>query len=151
MEFLMTYGWAIMIVLVGIGAFAYFGILNPQKTLPDRCTFTAGIDCAETRLILQGGNQLNVTVVLANKLGERIIIQNVTMNTTRGGANYGNTFCLPTTTVDADGRQTISCLLPAGSAIQRGKGGKAQVTIQYRKLSGSLTQVANGELMATIQ
>ena len=29
MEFLMTYGWAILVVLVVIGALAYFGILSP--------------------------------------------------------------------------------------------------------------------------
>jgi len=34
MEFLMTYGWAILIVLVAIGALAYFGVLAPDKFLP---------------------------------------------------------------------------------------------------------------------
>jgi len=34
MEFLMTYGWAILVVLVAIGALAYFGVLNPERFLP---------------------------------------------------------------------------------------------------------------------
>lgn len=29
MEFLMTYGWAILVVLAAIGALAYFGVLSP--------------------------------------------------------------------------------------------------------------------------
>jgi len=28
-EFLMTYGWAIIVVLVVVGALAYFGVLSP--------------------------------------------------------------------------------------------------------------------------
>ena len=31
MEFLMTYGWAILVVLVAICALAYFGVLSPDK------------------------------------------------------------------------------------------------------------------------
>jgi len=34
MEFLMTYGWAILVVLLAIAALAYFGVLNPERYLP---------------------------------------------------------------------------------------------------------------------
>jgi hypothetical protein len=30
-DFLFTYGWAILTVLVAIGALAYFGVLNPKN------------------------------------------------------------------------------------------------------------------------
>ena len=42
MEFLMTYGWAILVVLVVIGALAYFGVLNPRNLVPNSCKMTAG-------------------------------------------------------------------------------------------------------------
>ncbi|MBI4150302.1 hypothetical protein HY488_02765 [Candidatus Woesearchaeota archaeon] len=45
MEFLMTYGWAILVVLVVIGALAYFGVLSPGRLLPDRCQLPPGISC----------------------------------------------------------------------------------------------------------
>lgn len=47
MEFLMTYGWAILVVLVAIGALAYFGVLNPARFLPSSCTITPGISCED--------------------------------------------------------------------------------------------------------
>ena len=34
MEFLMTYGWAILVVLAAIAALAYFGVLSPARFLP---------------------------------------------------------------------------------------------------------------------
>jgi uncharacterized protein (UPF0333 family) len=53
MEFLMTYGWAILVVLAAIAALAYFGVLSPSKILPERTTFSAplpNVDTAEVDL-----------------------------------------------------------------------------------------------------
>jgi hypothetical protein len=48
MEFLMTYGWAILVVLAAIGALAYFGVLSPSNLLPEKCEFPSGLTCTET-------------------------------------------------------------------------------------------------------
>lgn len=64
MEFLMTYGWAILVVLVAIGALAYFGVLSPDNFLPTKCQLPAGIACIDHRATATG-----VTVVLQNGLG----------------------------------------------------------------------------------
>jgi hypothetical protein len=45
MEFLMTYGWALLVVLVAIGALAYFGVFSPQTFLPGQCVFFPGVSC----------------------------------------------------------------------------------------------------------
>lgn len=47
MEFLLTYGWAIILVLVVIAALAYFGVLSPAKMLPGKCMFQIGFDCVD--------------------------------------------------------------------------------------------------------
>ncbi|MDP3765686.1 MAG: hypothetical protein Q8R04_04170 [Nanoarchaeota archaeon] len=47
LEFLMTYGWAILIVLVVVGTLAYFGVLSPDRFLPLRCSFPSGISCLD--------------------------------------------------------------------------------------------------------
>ncbi len=47
MEFLMTYGWAILVVLVVIGALAYFGVLSPSTLLPEKCTFPVSVNCID--------------------------------------------------------------------------------------------------------
>ncbi len=72
MEFLMTYGWAILVVLVAIGALAYFGVLSPSKFLPSSCTLEAGFGCDSFKaddsddtiqLIMRNGKGQSLTAV----------------------------------------------------------------------------------------
>ncbi len=70
MEFLMTYGWAILVVLIAIGALAYFGVLNPGRYLPSSCTISNQIGCNEFKVT--GGaaaNTVAITLVLQNGRG----------------------------------------------------------------------------------
>ena len=66
MEFLMTYGWAILVVLVAVGALAYFGVLSPDNFLPNRCTLPSGIGCVDHKAV---ASTSTVSVVLRNGLG----------------------------------------------------------------------------------
>jgi|SRR3989344_782376 len=80
MEFLMTYGWAILVVLVVIGALAYFGVLSPKKLLPDKCLFGAGVgSCTDFQAASSDGD---ITLVLSNGLGETITIAGYTFGAT---------------------------------------------------------------------
>jgi len=51
MEFLMTYGWAILIVVVVLGALIYLKVLSPDKMMPEKCIFASS-----SRLICSGIN-----------------------------------------------------------------------------------------------
>ena len=50
LEFIMTYGWAILVVLVAVGALAYFGVLSPDRFLPSKCTLSAGLACVDHKV-----------------------------------------------------------------------------------------------------
>jgi len=84
MEFLMTYGWAILVVLVVIGALSYFGVLNPQNLLPEKCTLPMGLYCKD-HIIKQGGD-LNgsVSLKLENGMGRGIMIRNIIVEGANG-------------------------------------------------------------------
>ena len=73
LEFLMTYGWAFLVILIMIGALAYFGVLSPTKFLPERCTFGSQFLCKDYVITL-GSTSANVTVKLQNNLGQAIYI-----------------------------------------------------------------------------
>ena len=68
MEFLMTYGWAILIVLLAIAALAYFGVLNPGRFMSSSCVFNQpGLSCIEFKV---DGNTGNITLVMQNGMGQ---------------------------------------------------------------------------------
>ncbi|OIO65415.1 hypothetical protein AUJ68_03195 [Candidatus Woesearchaeota archaeon CG1_02_57_44] len=70
MEFLMTYGWAIIVVLAAIGALAYFGVLSPTTILPQRTTFPSplpNIDVASVSALSD-----SVEVAFTNNVGYTI-------------------------------------------------------------------------------
>lgn len=47
MEFLTTYGWALVVVLVAMGALAYFGVWSPKSIMPDNCEIGVPFTCYE--------------------------------------------------------------------------------------------------------
>ncbi len=67
MEFLMTYGWAMLVVMAAVGTVAYFGILNPGQLLPDKCGFKAGFDCIDKPVV--NFNSGEVQLAIKNDLG----------------------------------------------------------------------------------
>jgi uncharacterized protein (UPF0333 family) len=82
MEFLMTYGWAILVVLAAIGALAYFGILSPSKILPNSYTMSGGISAGEYKVATDG----TVSLGFINNQGVQINITEVNISTTGGSA-----------------------------------------------------------------
>ena len=66
LEFLTSYGWAILVVLVMIGALSSFGILTPGTFLPERCNIDPSFSCVEYNALKEQGQ---VNVILRNQLG----------------------------------------------------------------------------------
>ncbi len=71
LEFLMTYGWAFLVILIMIGALAYFGVLNPTRFLPERCSFGTQLGCEDYILDGEAGS---VKLKIRNNLAYTINI-----------------------------------------------------------------------------
>jgi len=67
LEFLTTYGWAFLVILIMIGALAYFGVLNPSNLVPDTCTAGDGFTCTEYQATANESNAV-IEVILINTL-----------------------------------------------------------------------------------
>ena len=50
MEYLMTYGWAILVIIIVIAVLFYIGVLNPRNVTPTSCTFPPGLTCSSYKL-----------------------------------------------------------------------------------------------------
>ncbi|MFA5797841.1 MAG: hypothetical protein WC916_07470 [Candidatus Woesearchaeota archaeon] len=103
LEFLMTYGWAIVVVLVAIGALAYSGALNPSKTQSNRCMSQAGLGCMGMPII----SDTMIAFTLANAVGSGIHLSNTSEYPSRCSNIYfcdqGNITCTAGTKDVEDG------------------------------------------------
>ena len=75
LEFLMTYGWAILVVLIAVGALSYFGVLRTDTFFPDKCSLPAGLACLDYRV-----ESFKVVIVLQNTQGEAVTIDKVSVS-----------------------------------------------------------------------
>jgi len=81
LEFLTTYGWAFLVILIMIGTLAYFGILRPSRLLPDRCNFGPEVDCQDFQITHGDGTDGTIKVKLKNNVGELINIDSMSVST----------------------------------------------------------------------
>ena len=72
MEFLMTYGWALLVVIAAIGALAYFGVLKPQQFLPEQCILptSSAMTCLDFKVTPD-----EIVLLLSNSLKDKEIIE----------------------------------------------------------------------------
>ena len=96
MEFLMTYGWALLIVLIAVAALAYFGILNPSRFLPEQCDMPPGLTCQDFVIFDNG----TVRIKLQNGMSETL-----------------SNFALNITEVTPS---TASCVISANNSLTNG-------------------------------
>ena len=84
MEYLMTYGWALLAIVIVIAALIY---LNPFRA-PEICLFQQqGFSCSEPnpQLFVDSSGDLNMNVRIWNKLGQGVIIEDILCTSAPGG------------------------------------------------------------------
>jgi len=152
LEFLTTYAWAFLVILIMIGALAYFGVLKPSKLFPDRCNFGAEISCND--YAISSSDTFNIR--LKNVVGEPIVLQTITLKS-ESSTSYSCTLTSTTTLPYTWGTDTItdfsfdSCNTAASGFI---KGDKAKVAIimtyYLAKSSAIYTRQVEGEVFSTV-
>ena len=161
MEFLMTYGWAILVVLIAIGALAYFGVLNPNKLLSDRCTIStgSGLFCSDFASYSTPAPG-NVTMVIRNALSDPINIVSVYFNYSNGayectnGTGFAYTIqpdTTGTTQLYTTGRGASSCGNGAGAQFTSGAKLKGNIVVTYYQGTSTLVKTTTGSLITTVQ
>src|SRR3989338_7083429 len=131
MEFLMTYGWAILVVLIAIGALAYFGVLNPARFLQSSCTLFPGVACQSFKVGVSSAD-----FVLQNGVGQAVTLLNITISTPSQGSCTNATSGTGTTLSDGETEKvTITCA--SGTFGSPGERYKADLNISYAEGTGS--------------
>ena len=135
MEFLMTYGWAILVVLAAIAALAYFGVLSPEKFLPEKCLMETGFTCISSKV-----EPSQSTLVLQNGYGRTVIINRVDIGT------CSNTFNNTLTSEDQFTFVLTGCNNGVTKEIFKG-----EIIVKYTEKSTNLSKTAYGTINTKLE
>jgi hypothetical protein len=136
MEFLMTYGWAILVVLAAIAALAYFGVLSPEKILGEKCLIETGLACVSHKV-----EPTQVTLVLAQNTGKTLTIDSITVGSCSG--SFSETMLSGT-----------SHNFVIGGACDNGltkESFQGEITVGYTEKATNLTKTSYGNLNAKVE
>jgi len=140
LEFLMTYGWAILVVLAAIGALAYFGVLSPDKFLPEKCTIAPGIDCAGFKV-----ETSSITLVLRNGMGKDLTISEISIESSVAGT------CKKAFNTTFENGAMKTFVIDGCSNGNSGDRYKGDILITYTESMTGLTKTTDGSLTGKIQ
>jgi len=73
LEYLITYGWAILVILVVLAVLWYYGIFNPARWAGESVTEGSAFKVVDKNLVSTG----TLTLTLGNKAGTTVNITNI--------------------------------------------------------------------------
>ncbi|MFH1506347.1 MAG: hypothetical protein ABIE94_05170 [archaeon] len=151
LEFLTTYGWAFLVILVMIGALAYFGVLDPQNRLPEKCFVGPGFGCTDQT----GDSTANVIKVkVTNNLGSMATVSQITVDSAEPDCIGGVFAWGEAIPFDWDPNEIhelwIYPPLP-GCDLVAGDRAQATFTITYTKQGSTYVKTASGEVSVRVQ
>ena len=155
LEFLTTYGWAFLVILIMMSALAYFGVLNPSKLLPDRCNFGAEVSCNKNTMIVSNVLDNTLTMRLANNFGVGVVVTaaRVTTDVTTAGACTAQFPAIFPYTWNSDSTITFNADCAAGTSLVDKEKIKFGIEIDYYPASAGVgyAKIIFGEVFTTIQ
>lgn len=146
LEFLTTYGWAFIVILVMIGALAYFGVLSPSKVTPSRCIIEAGFTCKDFLI-----TSAAVNISIMNGKGEGLTLNSV--NVTSDSATLTPCTTIPASgaTITDAGSLIISCPVTSLGGSSKGDKLKFEFTVNYKMAKGTYNQTFGGSIYGAVQ
>ncbi len=140
MEFMMTYGWAIMALAVSLAALSYFGVINLSPTGNSICALSPGFTCEEF-IVGKGG----VLMVIRNGMG--IDLNTITVNITNSPQGPCNESTPPKDLVDGAKDNFFVPCYNINSLSEKFKG---DIIIKYRKSGSQLSSTATGIIKSMV-
>lgn len=138
MEFLMTYGWAILAAVIAIGVLAYFGVFTPGKYVTGSAVVNPPFYANAWNVQADtGGGSSGVVLELKNNGGEDYNIYSVDVS---GCGTY--TGAPDSISASSSATITVTC----SSDLTEGDSFKGDITIVYRKDGSSVDLTSTGTL-----
>lgn len=140
MEFLMTYGWAILAAVIAIAVLAYFGVFSPSRYIPNTCQITAPLGCNPDLTNATSGTPGHLDIRIVNGGADTITPTNVSVS------NCGEvTTGLSAIAVGSEATASITC-----GTLSPGQKLRGTVMVTYTKNSVPNLQ-STGSLTTTVR
>lgn len=142
-EYLTTYGWAILTVVIAIGTLSYFGFLNPSNLLPNACDFGKQLKCTEYMITSDG----DVKLMLRNNFGKDIDITAVS------GIEIGVGSVVLPPTIGVGTTEELSMVLDNDDRRKKGEKQEVKLIINFtRAPAGTYAEhTISGLVFVTVQ
>jgi hypothetical protein len=146
-EFLVTYGWALLGILIVIGALLYFGIFNTAKYTADVCSYGEQLKREDHALKSNG----LLRVQLRNNFEETIDINSVMYKSNYGNATCNNISIVPNATAILPSHIVdINCTIATGPLPINDKLRIKSIIMWSKTGGGNPVHRQTGDITATV-
>jgi uncharacterized protein (UPF0333 family) len=143
LDFMMTYGWAIVLVVIIAVAMFAMGIFDPSNFIGNKAAGFAGVSVVGWSMDTAG----TFTIKAANNVGNPIQLDSI--NVTIGGASVNVPVSNATIAV-GENSALLSSATGAFGAQAAGSGYTAKVSIRYIDTNAGFPYVSSGTLTAKV-
>jgi uncharacterized protein (UPF0333 family) len=165
MEFLTTYGWAFLVIILAVAGLAYFGVFDIGRVLPDGCSIEgSAFDCGDIFAISTSAPEFQMQIRnngqrLSTVTGVEIIERSL------NDGQYGSACDVAPADADFSGNGdntinpgaqdelSLTLTSTAGCGLTENIGQKKtfDFRITYTQQGSSIAQVAEGSITTTVQ
>lgn len=145
-EYLMTYGWALLIIAIALATLTAFGLFNQGNFVSSSCSLPNGLSCKSAVLSSNG----MLTINIGQDTASAITITAVSCNsnqTAYGGISVSKQ-------IGINGNSTFTPFCYSGNSQFTGKIGQVYhgfIIVNYTSQSSSISQTAIGTIITRVQ
>ena len=150
MEFLMTYGWAILAAIIAIGVLAYFGVFNPSRLVSGAAALNPPLNIPTGGFNIVSGTPDTINIDVLQNAGESLTITAASITLTSGGTATCTDTAFTNPWLSGSQQSFVFTCLPADSWAV-GDSVAGDVTITYTAAGSTLPQVSTGTVRGVSQ
>jgi len=152
LEFLSTYGWAFLVVLVMIGALAYFGVLNPSSYAPDKCVGSTVISCGGSYAVFANTTETNLQIDITNNQQDFVTITSIEMKERSQSGDYNSIIIAGGQQIQSGQTELVNVYFGSAFANNFIDAKKIFLTkVNYKLGTSTINQIAEIEITGIVQ
>jgi hypothetical protein len=132
-EFLMTYGWVVIVIAISIGALWTFGVFNVET--PAKCDIGKPINCLEARIL---EDEISILIFVEDVQNPRI--ESIKIN--------GEACALDIQDLEPEKENVVNCV---GLNVEKGENIIAVIESSYQKLGSTIEHNIEGTVSGTVK